>query len=218
MAAQGSNSRRARGSPRKRGDERAPSEPHHDGSAEDREARLVGDDPDVVLDVPTLNIEELDLEVEDLRAHVSVRAELANFVNINIGIDAYLDKVKLGIKGVEAQVLLKVKLERILGTIDQALKALEQNPGLLDARLRESGQGTAEIEGSVGGPPDQRAQQTKAEPTPEDDETAGRDASEVEATDAARRKAEELGVDLSEIEGSGAGGRILVRDVKQAAR
>jgi hypothetical protein len=88
LAARGSNSRRTRGSPRKRENERAPSEPHPDGPAEDREARLVGDDPDVVLDVPTLNIEELDLEVEDLRAHVSVRAELANFVNINIGVDA----------------------------------------------------------------------------------------------------------------------------------
>jgi pyruvate/2-oxoglutarate dehydrogenase complex dihydrolipoamide acyltransferase (E2) component len=38
-----------------------------------------------------------------------------------------------------------------------------------------------------------------------------------EATDAARRKAEELGVDLSRVEGSGDGGRILLRDVKGAA-
>jgi pyruvate/2-oxoglutarate dehydrogenase complex dihydrolipoamide acyltransferase (E2) component len=204
LAARGSNSRRTSGSPRSRGSKRAHSEPQRDGPAEDREARLVGDDPDVVLDVPTLNIEELDLEVEDLRAHVSVRAELANFVNINIGVDAYLDKVKLGIKGVEAQILLKVKLERILGTIDRALSAIEQNPGLLDDLLRESDRGTAEIEGSV------------TEPEPETaDEPAHRDA---EATEAARRKAEELGVDLSQVQGSGAGGRVLVRDVQKAAR
>jgi pyruvate/2-oxoglutarate dehydrogenase complex dihydrolipoamide acyltransferase (E2) component len=214
LAARGSNSSRTRGAPRKRGSERALSEPQPDGPAEDREARLVGEDPDVVLDVPTLNIEELDLEVEDLRAHVSVRAELADFVNINIGVDAYLDKVKLGIKGVEAQVLLKVKLERILGTIDRALSAIEQNPGLLDDRLRGSSRGAAEIEGSVGGPPDQRPQETTAEPKPEPEG----DAAGVEATDAARRKAEELGVDLSQVEGTGSGGRILVKDVKQAAR
>jgi pyruvate/2-oxoglutarate dehydrogenase complex dihydrolipoamide acyltransferase (E2) component len=180
----------------------APDEPRPDGPAEDREARLVGEDPDVVLDVPTLNIEELDLEVEDLRAHVSVRAEVANFVNINIGVDAYLDKVKLGIKGVEAQVLLKVKLERILGTIDRALSAIEQNPGLLDDRMREEGGDVAEIEGSV------------AEPGPQESEEP---ATQVEATDAARRKAEELGVDLSGIQGSGAGGRVLVRDLREAA-
>ena len=40
---------------------------------------------------------------------------------------------------------------------------------------------------------------------------------EVEATDAARRQAKELGVDLSKIEGSGADGRIIVPDVVEAA-
>ena len=35
-----------------------------------------------------------------------MRAEPADFVNVNIGVDAYLDKAMLGIKGVEAQVLL----------------------------------------------------------------------------------------------------------------
>jgi pyruvate/2-oxoglutarate dehydrogenase complex dihydrolipoamide acyltransferase (E2) component len=39
---------------------------------------------------------------------------------------------------------------------------------------------------------------------------------EVKATNAARRKAEELGVDLSQIEGSGAGGLITIRDVVKA--
>ena len=36
---------------------------------------------------------------------------------------------------------------------------------------------------------------------------------EVKATNAAQRKAEEMGVDLSQIEGSGAGGLITIRDV-----
>jgi pyruvate/2-oxoglutarate dehydrogenase complex dihydrolipoamide acyltransferase (E2) component len=44
------------------------------------------------------------------------------------------------------------------------------------------------------------------------------DTAEVRATDAARRKAEEMGVDLSRIEGSGVGGRVVVSDVNQAAR
>jgi polyhydroxyalkanoic acid synthase PhaR subunit len=38
---------------------------------------------------------------------------------------------------------------------------------------------------------------------------------EVEATDAARRKARELGVDLTTVEGTGADGRITVDDVRQ---
>ena len=40
---------------------------------------------------------------------------------------------------------------------------------------------------------------------------------EVEATDAARRQARELGVDLTKIEGTGAEGRIIVSDVIEAA-
>jgi uncharacterized protein YjbJ (UPF0337 family) len=40
---------------------------------------------------------------------------------------------------------------------------------------------------------------------------------EIEATDAARRQAKEMGVDLSKIEGSGADGRIIVPDVVEAA-
>ena len=37
----------------------------------------------------------------------------------------------------------------------------------------------------------------------------------IEATDAARRKAEELGVDLTQVEGTGADGRITVEDVRK---
>jgi pyruvate/2-oxoglutarate dehydrogenase complex dihydrolipoamide acyltransferase (E2) component len=40
---------------------------------------------------------------------------------------------------------------------------------------------------------------------------------EIEASDAARREARELGVDLSEVEGTGSGGNITVKDVKKAA-
>jgi pyruvate/2-oxoglutarate dehydrogenase complex dihydrolipoamide acyltransferase (E2) component len=40
---------------------------------------------------------------------------------------------------------------------------------------------------------------------------------EPNATEAARKRAEELGVDLSQVEGSGAGGRITIRDVQGAA-
>jgi pyruvate/2-oxoglutarate dehydrogenase complex dihydrolipoamide acyltransferase (E2) component len=40
----------------------------------------------------------------------------------------------------------------------------------------------------------------------------------AQATPAAERKAEDLGVDLSEIEGTGSGGRITVKDVTEAAK
>jgi pyruvate/2-oxoglutarate dehydrogenase complex dihydrolipoamide acyltransferase (E2) component len=171
------------------------------------------DDADVVLDVPVLNVEELDLEVEELRAHISARAELVGFLNINVGVDAYVDKVKLRIKGVEAQVQLKVKLERILGSIDRALQAIDNNPQLLDPDFRRSQDATSEETGREEGPRELPAGPGAGEP-PEEPE---RDGSGPEATLAASKKAEELGLDLSAVEGTGAGGRVLVRDVLKAA-
>ena len=49
------------------------------------------------------------------------------------------------------------------------------------------------------------------------EQSLGRTEGNPEATDAAKRKAEELGVDLSQVEGSGANGRIRMKDVLNAA-
>lgn len=49
---------------------------------------------------------------------------------------------------------------------------------------------------------------------PARDNTAG----EVKASDAARRKARELGVDLDSVQGTGGGGRISVEDVERTPR
>jgi pyruvate/2-oxoglutarate dehydrogenase complex dihydrolipoamide acyltransferase (E2) component len=46
----------------------------------------------------------------------------------------------------------------------------------------------------------------------------GEQKDKAQATPAAERKAEDLGVDLSQIEGTGSGGRITVKDVTGAAK
>jgi len=75
-------------------------------------------------------------------------------------------------------------------------------------------------------PPSQAARQTPEAPAAQTEqaeqaepvvESETSDA-EVEATDAAARKAQELEVDLSSVEGTGQGGRITVGDVEKAAR
>jgi pyruvate/2-oxoglutarate dehydrogenase complex dihydrolipoamide acyltransferase (E2) component len=48
-------------------------------------------------------------------------------------------------------------------------------------------------------------------------ESATEQVADQEATDAAERKAEELEVDLDEVEGTGSSGRIVVGDVEKAA-
>lgn len=176
--------------------------------------------PDLYLDVPVLQIDELDLEVEDLHLQVSLQTQLADFVKISAGLNAHVGKLKLAIKGVEAQARLKVRLEGTLETLRRALETIDRNPEVLggapyggeqsgdDLRTGHSADSPSNAEGGASG------QNTT--------ERAGNqgteDTARVEATTAARRKAQELGVDLSQIEGTGTGGRVVVRDVQQAAR
>jgi hypothetical protein len=87
--------------------------------------------PDVLLDVSELEVDRINLEVEDLRAHVSVLAELANLVRLSVGVDATLDRVKLEIEGVEAKVLLKVRLKHIRAILEKALDTIAEHPEIL---------------------------------------------------------------------------------------
>lgn len=168
-------------------------------------------EPDVLLDVPMLNVEEIDLEVEDLRARVSFQAELADLVKINVGLEAELGRVKLEIKGVEAQAQLKARLDNVRAIFGDVLQSLEHNPRF----FRDSSGTDQTTESSQEAPRDalgaaETAEDAATEEAEEDQE--------VEATNAAREKAKELGLDLSTLEGTGSGGRIILRDVQRAAR
>jgi hypothetical protein len=59
----------------------------------------VSNPPDVWLNVPDLSVQEISLLVEDLQAHVSISATVANLVSINAGVDVSIDKVNLTILG-----------------------------------------------------------------------------------------------------------------------
>jgi pyruvate/2-oxoglutarate dehydrogenase complex dihydrolipoamide acyltransferase (E2) component len=172
-------------------------------------------DPDVLLDVPTLNVEEIDLEVEDLQVRVALQAVLADLVQINVGLKAELGEVKLTVKGVEAQVQLKARLDNVRAIFSEVLASLQHSPQFFRQTLESVNQTAGAPEdttpdtdvvdetGDVSGPPTGGGAEERGEP---------------EATEAARNKARELGVDLSGLEGTGSGGRIIVRDVVKGAR
>lgn len=217
------------------------------------EAPAAAEEPDVLLDVPELKVDKIVLEVEDLRAHVSILAELANLVNLSVGADVRLERVKLEIEGVEAQALLKVRLENVRAILEKALDTIRENPQILEglaetadraldgvggvtreavgedgavSRLfggvgeaaQDLGEEVGRVAEGAGGPVEQASGQAVggsrgAAEGARRDELRG-----PQTTSAARRRAQDLGVDLSQVQGSGAGGQIILADVKNAAR
>jgi pyruvate/2-oxoglutarate dehydrogenase complex dihydrolipoamide acyltransferase (E2) component len=156
-------------------------------------------DPDLQLDVPALSVEEIELEVEDLKIHLSIQAELADLVKIKVGLDAELGEVKLGIKGVQAEAQLKASLDNVRAIFGEVLASLQHSPRFF---RQSSDTGVVEETDDASNSPAQEA---------------GKRPGQSEATGAAARRARELGVDLSGLQGTGAGGRIVVRDVTRAA-
>src|SRR5215210_1285850 len=90
-----------------------------------------GQEPDVLLDVSELEVDRINLEVERLRAHVSILAELANLLSLSVGVDARLERVQLEIEGVEAKVLLKVRLKHIRAILEKTLDTIAEHPEIL---------------------------------------------------------------------------------------
>jgi hypothetical protein len=114
-------------------------------------------EPDVLLDIPQLRVEEIILEVEDLRAHVSVQAEVLNLLRLSVGADVQLGGVHLDIKGVEAQALLKVRLDKVAEIINRVLTTIDRNPEIVDQIVGPLGAAASELEGTVEGSVDEVA-------------------------------------------------------------
>src|ERR687894_1860600 len=106
----------------------------------------IPDGPDVLIDVPVVKVDEIDLEVEDLRAQVAVLAEVRDIVQLSVGADVRLGKVELTIEGVEAQALLKARLDNVTAILERVLTTLDRNPKLLES----VGQAVEEVGGGAG--------------------------------------------------------------------
>ena len=99
-------------------------------------------EPDVYVYVPKVHVGELNIDVERLEAHLALRAEVANLVNLVAGVHVGIDKVKIDLKDVDAECELKVRLENTYNILDP-----------LDNARREprAGQGAARYRGHGGG-------------------------------------------------------------------
>ncbi|HSI79414.1 MAG TPA: hypothetical protein VK919_02070, partial [Solirubrobacterales bacterium] len=109
--------------------------------------------PDVLLDVPVVKVDEIDIEVADLRAQVAVLAEVRDLVELSVGADVSLGKVELKIEGVEAQALLKARLDNVSRILERVLTSLDRNPELLEGigrAVEEVGRGGGELLADTG--------------------------------------------------------------------
>ena len=110
-----------------------------------------GGEPDVLLDIPVVKVDSIHLEVEDLDAQVSLQAKVLELLDIDVGVEVHLGKVKIDIKGVEAQALLKVRLDHVTAIIDRVMTTLDRNPELVESIGRAVEQIGEGAEGTLGG-------------------------------------------------------------------
>jgi hypothetical protein len=129
------------------------------GRSADRPRELPArrDDPDVLLDVPSLKIDEIELEVEDLRARVALEARVLDLLRLNVGADVSLARVDLDIKGVDAAAYLKVRLDGVTEIVARVLDTVDRNPQIIEnltrslgGTLEELGSGTSRAVGQLG--------------------------------------------------------------------
>ena len=102
-------------------------------------------EPDVLLDIPHLSVEKISLEVENLRAQVSLHAEVNNLVSIDVGANVEIEEVELEIEGVNAQALLKVRLDEVHGILDRALGTLDNHPEFITRTLITAEDATEDV-------------------------------------------------------------------------
>ena len=96
---------------------------------------MQGEQPDVLLDIPNLSVDEITIYVQNLEVDISLDARLANLLQRTAGADASIDQVKLGIKGVQATATLVVRLDNVRAIIERTLQTLDNNPQLVTQLL-----------------------------------------------------------------------------------
>jgi hypothetical protein len=118
-----------------------------------REEHDPAGDPDVLLDIPELRVDLIHFELDDLDAHVALKANVLNLVKLTVGVDVHLSRVKLDIKGVQAEAVLKARLDHVAAIVDRLMTSLDRNPELvkgLSRAVSQIGQGAGEAVDKTG--------------------------------------------------------------------
>lgn len=103
---------------------------------------------DVVLEVPELSVEEIELTVSGLRVQLALDALAANLVSISAGAVVGIDRVELGLYGILAEAYLYVDLDNVSHIVRRVVQTIDNNPQLL-TRLLESADSLLRATGGI---------------------------------------------------------------------
>jgi hypothetical protein len=107
------------------------------------------EEPDVFVDVPNVHVGKIEIDVERLQAHLALRAQVANLVNLVAGVHVGVDKVKINIEDVDASAMLKVRLHNTYNILDRTLTTIDENPEILQGVLDTAGTAVEQV-GEIG--------------------------------------------------------------------
>ena len=107
--------------------------------------------PDVVLDVPSLSVEEIAIEVDELHARIALDARLADLIELHVGADVDLGNVALEIKGVQAEAHLRAHLDNVSSIMSRALDTIDQHPEIVVELARHVVAGEEAVGDGAGG-------------------------------------------------------------------
>jgi len=88
--------------------------------------------PDVYLNVPTLSVGRIELDVEDLQANINLNAQVASLVTINAGVAVSLQELNITISDVDASLELIVRLGNLVEIVNRVFQSLDLNPLLIN--------------------------------------------------------------------------------------
>lgn len=168
-----------------------------------RHRQSVVENPDLLLDAPQLKAER-------------IRLDLAKVLTLEIN-------------GLEAELLLEANLEGVVSILEELVEVVGENPeilrGLLETLQRSLETMEEVVEETTDGETVRRVVDEEGDVIRRKLDENGqvlseevvKERGEVDATDAAERRAAELNVDIGSVQGTGEGGRVLVGDVEKAA-
>lgn len=104
----------------------------------------------MLLRVPELSVEKIELDVDNLQAEINLAAQVANLVEVNAGIQVGVTKVNITIADVDAELELIIRLGNLVDIVNRTLASLDLNPLLINI-LNEVDSVVGDVVGAVDG-------------------------------------------------------------------